>query len=201
MFSQSYELGRPPRRNKRRSVVRRRNSLARIGPIFAGLGRTPRYRRSRWSRGTSTAGRVIGRATRSSKQLNDVDELGYLAGKKKGKKKKWYKRAFSKKRLKHYAIAAGAIVGGAAAIKFAPGLFAKAKGFFKKSGMTDTAAAAAADAVLAGRQPMPEGLSPELQAEMQAQQAGMLGGMTLPLALAGGGVLLFMMMGGQKRGR
>lgn len=130
--------------------------------------------------------------------------LGYLAGKKKKKKKRWQKllkRGFSKKRLKHYAIGIGVAAGAYfAAPLIGPALLKTGgalTGFFKKSGMSEVASQVAADQILRGERPIP----PEVLAQMQAQEAGMLGGMGLPLLLVGGGVLAFTMFGGVKGGQ
>lgn len=153
--------------------------------------------------------RRIPRITGSARKeyLGEVADFS-LAGKK--KKKSLFKRAFSKKRLKAYAIGAGVIAAGYFAAPFVgPKLGAMGSGlmgFFRKSGMSETAAKVAADQVLAGKAPVPEGFLPEASRIQQGPtEAGMFpGGVLLPLVLLGGGVLAFTMLGGKggpRRGR
>lgn len=101
-----------------------------------------------------------------------------------------------------YILGGAAIAGGIyAAQKYAPGAGTAIADFFKNSGMSQGAAEAAAQAVIAGKQPAP----PQLQAQLQ--QAGFLSGgaLILPVAILGGvGLLWFMLSpkgGGKGRGR
>lgn len=101
-----------------------------------------------------------------------------------------------------YILGGAAIAGGIyAAQKYAPGAGTAIADFFKSSGMSQGAAEAAAQAVIAGKQPVP----PQLQTQLQ--QAGFLSGGSwiLPVALIGGASVLWFALspksGGKSRGR